>query len=218
MKVYVATSGEYSDYRVQAVFTREQDARDYALADDYLELDLHEGPIEVRNWWVLHWYPQGQRGSEPHLTSRPDDYDGHANKIRHEWRTTHQYVPYLHVEGWDKDRILKVYSEQRAQYIARQDAGLEPRRLVTPSAWGRVEVVVDGHPVPLPHATATEDDRDRTFRIYIHTPDEGAPEIIVTDEATEPEDGWEQVASVWVPRGADRIHPDWITNLTGGTQ
>jgi hypothetical protein len=37
-KVYLATSGEYSDFTVRHAFAREEDARSYLLADDVMEL------------------------------------------------------------------------------------------------------------------------------------------------------------------------------------
>ena len=46
-RVYLATSGTY-DYRVQAVFTRREDAESFGLADDVEEFELHDGPLEVR--------------------------------------------------------------------------------------------------------------------------------------------------------------------------
>lgn len=36
MKVYLATAGEYSDYRVKHAFARREDAESYRLGDDVL--------------------------------------------------------------------------------------------------------------------------------------------------------------------------------------
>ena len=55
MKVYLATAGEYSDYRVRHAFTREEDAEAYPLGDDVLELEVHDGPVEVRTGTCWTW-------------------------------------------------------------------------------------------------------------------------------------------------------------------
>lgn len=124
-KVYVATSGEYSDYGICHAFARQEDAQSYELGDAFEEFDVHDGPIEVRTQWFLYWYPQGQAGQEPAVHSRRWDFDGHPNRATHEWGKNGLHVPFLTVSGWDRERVLKVYSEQRAQYIARRDMGVE---------------------------------------------------------------------------------------------
>ena len=55
MKVYLATAGEYSDYRVCHAFARREDAESYKLGDDVKELEVHDGPVEVRYWYDLDW-------------------------------------------------------------------------------------------------------------------------------------------------------------------
>jgi hypothetical protein len=125
VKVYIATSGSYSDYRIEGVFTREEDAGAFELGEDVEEFELQEGPLEVRDWWTLTWYPQGQHGRDPLTHSARRVFDGHPNYARHEWNKTSQFVPFLRVEGWDRERVMKVFSEQRAQHIARKDMGVE---------------------------------------------------------------------------------------------
>ena len=46
--VYVATRGEYDDYTVIGIFTREEDAKNCALADNYFAETLRRGPMDVR--------------------------------------------------------------------------------------------------------------------------------------------------------------------------
>ena len=58
MKVYLATSGEYSDYGVCHAFSRREDAEAYPLGDDVLELEVHDGPVEVRFWYEMSWVPR----------------------------------------------------------------------------------------------------------------------------------------------------------------
>ena len=127
MKVYLATSGEYSDYRVRGVFTRREDAEAYALGDDVEEYELHNGPVEVRTWHQLSWSPQipdRERGNmnraNPNKYEERRDFDGHEKHAEHEWRE-HPIGPILVVSGWDLARVRKVYSEQRAQYLAHKE-------------------------------------------------------------------------------------------------
>jgi hypothetical protein len=122
MKVYLATSGEYSDYRVQHVFTRREDAETYALGDDVMECELHDGPVEVRTWHTLRWYANSPdhegdsyRIGNPWLDSEQRDWDGRPGHVQHSW---HAVGTQLLVEGWDLQRVRKTYSEQRAQRLA----------------------------------------------------------------------------------------------------
>lgn len=124
MKVYVATSGSYSDYRIEAVFAREEDARDFELGEHFEEYEVHEGPLEVRDWWTLRWFPRADSSRDPIPYSSPRAFDGHPNYACHEWNKDAGH-PMLVVSGWDRDRVMKVFSEQRAQWIARKDMGVE---------------------------------------------------------------------------------------------
>lgn len=121
MKVYLATSGEYSDYRVQHVFTRREDAESYALGDDVMECEVHDGPVEVRTWHMLWWNPgipdregDGLRLGNPWQYTEQRDFDGRPGHVQH----CRNDSAVLLVEGWDLQRILKTYSEQRAQHLA----------------------------------------------------------------------------------------------------
>jgi hypothetical protein len=120
--VYLATSGQYSDYRVQHVFTRREDAESYALADHVEERELHDGPVEVRDWHELVWKP-GKAG-DPWEQAEPRDFDGREGHAQHHWRTLDWRTPpevVLTVTGWDLERVRKTYSEQRAMYLASQE-------------------------------------------------------------------------------------------------
>lgn len=132
MKVYLATSGEYSDYGVCHAFARREDAMSYALGDDVLELEIHEGPIEVRAWHSMEWRPYlPDREADTHHVANPwrgtenRDFDGRPKHAGHRWEVDHLGHDRLIVQGWDLERVRKVYSEQRAQYIARKDMGVE---------------------------------------------------------------------------------------------
>jgi hypothetical protein len=125
MKVYLATRGEYSDYRVCHAFAKREDAEAYPLGDDVKELEVRDGPVEVRTWHTLQWNPavpdrdaSSPFASNPAVYSERRDFDGDEGAVLHEWRK----VPLaLFVRGWDRDRVLKIYGEQRAAYIARRE-------------------------------------------------------------------------------------------------
>jgi hypothetical protein len=127
MKVYLATSGEYSDFRVRHVFARREDAESYELGDDVEEREVRDGPVEVRSWHRLYWHPGKPDADDgdsfalgnPWSSSRPSDFDGRARLVEHRWDDT-AGGRVLTVEGWDLDGVRKVYSEQRAQHIAAQ--------------------------------------------------------------------------------------------------
>jgi len=124
MKIYLATAGEYSDFRVCHAFSRREDAEAYSIGDDVLELELHDGPVDVRYWydldWRAHWGDRkvisGISIANPEITSELRDFDGNEKHVEHTWSGSS-----LNVQGWDKQLVLKVYSEQRSQYVARQE-------------------------------------------------------------------------------------------------
>jgi hypothetical protein len=112
--VYLATAGEYSDYRVKAAFTRREDAEAFPLGDDVLEMELHDGPAEVRQWHELHWNVKSADGrGNPWTYSEPREFDGDEKHAEHFWHNGG-----LRVGGRDLSLVKKVYSEQRAQYLA----------------------------------------------------------------------------------------------------
>lgn len=128
MKVYLATAGEYSDYRVLHAFARREDAEAYEGGEYVEEYELLDGPIERRTWHMFWWNPElpdqerdGQRMGNPWEFTDRRDFGGDARHVEHRWEGPPQRTgPVLHIQGWDLDRIRKVYSEQRAQYLARQ--------------------------------------------------------------------------------------------------
>jgi hypothetical protein len=133
-KVYLATAGEYSSFRILHAFAREEDAESYKLGGDVLEFEVHEGPVEVRTWYSLKW--RGDRGefmgTEPRGARNPyvyageqRDFNGNEKHVQHSWGRAYLQEcdgnAHLTVEGWDLALVKKVYSEQRAQYLARQE-------------------------------------------------------------------------------------------------
>lgn len=131
MKVYLATSGEYSDYCVKQVFARREDAEAYDLGDAVEEFEVQEGPVETRIEYRLYWNTRiedreasATAGANPWIAKERLDFDGQPRRVEHQWNHHAQYGSTLTVKGWDLDRIRKVYSEQRAQYIACTDIGV----------------------------------------------------------------------------------------------
>lgn len=124
MKVYLATAGEYSDFRVCHAFARREDAESYKLGDEVMELEVRDGPVEVRYWYDLDWRadrPNERSGTaytlaNPYMDSELRDFDGNERHVQHTWSGSS-----LNVQGWDKALVRKVYSEQRAQYLARKE-------------------------------------------------------------------------------------------------
>lgn len=121
--VYLATAGEYSDYRVCHAFARREDAESYKLGGEVLELEIHDGPVEVRYWYDLDWDSRVQdrnssptRYGNPHVEPELRDFDGNERHVQHTWSGA-----WLNVQGWDLALVKKVYGEQRAQYLARQE-------------------------------------------------------------------------------------------------
>lgn len=117
------TRREYSDYRVCHAFTRREDAEAYPLGDHVEELELRPGPVEVRYWYDLDWRadrPDSQEApfamGNPTVDSELRDFDGDERRAEHRWS-----AQWLNVQGWDRDHVMKVYSEQRAQYVATQE-------------------------------------------------------------------------------------------------
>lgn len=139
MKVYVTTAGSYSDYRITNVFRNPEDAdayvRDHDSDGGVEEYELREKPVERRAWHSLYWNagrPDAGRSpgrmSNPWESDEPRDYDDNPRHVEHHWHTQRAVsedgpfdMRVLRVEGWDRDRVLKVYSEQRAQELARRE-------------------------------------------------------------------------------------------------
>lgn len=127
MKVYVVTSGEYSDYRIHHIFLERKHAEAYEGGDEVIEWDVLEHPIEQRTWHEIIWSPKipdrdgdSLAMSNPHTSEWPRDYGGEPGYPNHHWTSRGQEIV-LCVQGWDPDRVYAVYLEQRSQYEAQQE-------------------------------------------------------------------------------------------------
>lgn len=98
------------------------------------ELEVREGPVEVRRWYVLRWWPgrpdregqaDWQASANPWVSADEQrDFDGNEKHAEHQWidqSNIRASQMLLIVGGWDLSLVKKVYSEQRAQYLARKE-------------------------------------------------------------------------------------------------
>lgn len=121
-KAYLAMSGEDDDEYVHHVFSRKEDAQDYELSEYVRERDFQDGPVEVRTWHKLVWWPllPDQEASttateNPAVFPMRLDYDGQEGRVEIEL-TLDSHWPRLRVSGWDLDLVKMAYREQRAAY------------------------------------------------------------------------------------------------------
>lgn len=127
MKVYVATRGQFNIQRIQHIFANREDAEAYAGADEVTEWDVMDHPIEQDQWHEIIWSAHiGDREADsthmanPYQTAWPKDYISEGGYVTHHWASRGTEVV-LCVQGWELDGVLKVYSEQRAKYLAGQE-------------------------------------------------------------------------------------------------
>lgn len=133
MKVYVATDGSYSDYQIKHVFLNEDDARTYAQSThegNYSEYEVREKIPERRVFYHLTWQshlPDCNKNSNhianPHVWSYESDFTGDTMLAHHWYNRTAgpNQIGTLSVEGFGREGVMKVYSEQRAMFLARQE-------------------------------------------------------------------------------------------------
>jgi hypothetical protein len=139
MKIYLATSGCYSDYSVHQAFKNEEDAEAYidGMYDGHVEeYELWDDPVKKRKHWYLEWQSFKRVFSrvnggletrdvepEPLISSWTEDAVG-VLKLRVVWETMEfggRTLDRLTVHGPSEEAVLKVFSEQRAQYLARKE-------------------------------------------------------------------------------------------------
>lgn len=141
MKVYIVTTGSYSSYGISQVFQNKADAEQYAATfsgssdAEVEEYELREGPVKKRARWHLQWYSclpafldLGVRKiryevPEPRVWSYDEDDLGEQIKISVTWVHEKSYGDrdVLSINGPSEEAVRKVFSEQRAQYLARKE-------------------------------------------------------------------------------------------------
>jgi hypothetical protein len=140
VKIYLATSGSYSAYEVHQAFKNEEDAKAYIdgmYEGQVEEYELWDGPVKKRKHWYLVWTSKevdrsadGRTGavrsieSEANVWSTDDDDIGGPVKIKVAWFVQAYYdgpIDRLEIAGPSEEAVLKVFSEQRAQYLAQKE-------------------------------------------------------------------------------------------------
>ncbi|MDH2424772.1 hypothetical protein [Sphaerisporangium sp. TRM90804] len=140
MKVYAAVEydGEGQGfYKVLRAFSKQEDAEAYGLGEEILPLDIEDGPVEVRTWYWLTWFPDRPDCSPE--DARPRDYvfaspgwheirrefhgDPPGDEVQYEWSTEPRVSLGLDVQGWDKALVEAKYQQLRAEYFAQQAGG-----------------------------------------------------------------------------------------------
>jgi hypothetical protein len=115
-KVYIVTTGEYSDYRVIAAYsTREGADRCVAAAmgSEVEEYDLDPFATELRDGWLM-WEVRMTRNG--HVTSaRPV---GGVPTVKWSLNFDVENRMYTSVIAKDREHAVKVATERRAQFIA----------------------------------------------------------------------------------------------------
>ncbi|MEV0646126.1 hypothetical protein AB0I28_12750 [Phytomonospora sp. NPDC050363] len=125
--VYIVFQG-YRGYpsSVDDVFANEADANAYAavhndspdlLGDPFFvaPIRLRTGPVDMRPFYSLSWAPEAVHFNkgEPYLSVTAEEFE--PRDVRFNWNTA--LDPHLLVDGWDRDEVLRVGAEQRAEYL-----------------------------------------------------------------------------------------------------
>lgn len=114
-------------YKVVRAFANREDADAYGLADDILDMDVDEAPVDVCTWHTISWMPDQDEWSREEAVP---DVGLHENPRRYEHRrefdntpanfVIHSWTRYraLDVEGWDKALVETTYQALRTAHLA----------------------------------------------------------------------------------------------------
>lgn len=119
MKVYLAMRGDDYESSVLRVFAHKEDADAHPMADFVTEMDVDEGPADVRQWHTLTW--NLREGSEPYVRADwLEFHGGDPNQATHSIDCAIE-APYRPVEmvvvGWNLDAVHRLFAEQRAAFL-----------------------------------------------------------------------------------------------------
>jgi hypothetical protein len=133
MKVYVVTSGNYSDYGILAIFSTRGKARgfikreqrnalyEHYIGDDYrIETWEVDKPLEPKiPIFFCYYYPENDSWK---VIEHNDAYLHDFNRVHKEpdYGETDGYVYWVVKKARDKDSALKVANEQIMQFIAKE--------------------------------------------------------------------------------------------------
>lgn len=116
VKVYVAARGEPGeyDYEVLRAFAHREDAEAFELTDHIVELDLDEGPLEVRPRHVVTWDYALDR--PPSISVYDAGFDGRPDSEEH-----HDASSLVQAETWDQAKARALFEAKQAEFEARRD-------------------------------------------------------------------------------------------------
>ena len=123
-KVYIVTSGEYSDYAIEAVFSTIEKAKEYvdAHGSDYRveEYPVDDTPVEKKEsiWLVSIDWKTGEA-----LSANPVNYDSYytdkVDTVQYQDSGFNKYLNFV-LESDSMERVKKVASERFMQVMALQ--------------------------------------------------------------------------------------------------
>lgn len=136
-KIYIVTSGEYSDYRIDAVFTTKEKAEEYVQnnGSDYRieDYELDKPIVNENKLWCISFNLENGNIEDANVSYRKKEY----------YCNTCKYVPYsfvkhidFYVEAEIMDKAKKIASERFAAVKANEYILL---RLTRPYAINKYE-------------------------------------------------------------------------------
>ena len=121
-KIYIVTSGEYSDYQINAVFSTGEKAEEYvdAYGSDYRieEYPVDDTPVENKEsiWLVSIDWKTGEA-----LSANPENYDSYytdkVDTVQYQDTGFYKYLNFV-LESDSMERVKKVASERFMQVKA----------------------------------------------------------------------------------------------------
>jgi len=136
-KVYIVTSGEYSDYGINAVFLDEAEALAYVKQPKWQSVEIWETGAEgkmVRGDGRVRWRVEMTRKSHGRATEdNPMDSYGPVEGPIYNMHRSHDgnYTLIGHVYATDKKHALKIVNEMRGILVAKGLWGKVARKGLT---------------------------------------------------------------------------------------
>lgn len=121
-KIYIVTSGEYSDYGIDAVFTTKENAVEYVEqhGTDYNieEYNLDEEVVKETKLWFIEFEIESQEIKHASPTTYNIDKNKDTCKVT-EYLSSKPYITF-YVEANTMDRAIKIASERFASVKANE--------------------------------------------------------------------------------------------------
>lgn len=136
-KVYVVTTGDYSDYEIEGIFSTEELADKYAkmLDSDYASSCVEEFEIdpekEILNRGYGHWRIHMMRDGKVSLAvvcqHEPDGSDwDHAKVLKATWLISGEGYLNCRMKARDRDHAVKIANERRTAILAAHQWPADP--------------------------------------------------------------------------------------------